>query len=56
MIAMAKAAPASLAAVKKQIAELRDKLRHHEYKYYVQDDPEISDAAYDRLMTRLKDL
>jgi DNA ligase (NAD+) len=56
MIAMAKAAPGSLAAVKKQIAELRDKLRHHEYKYYVQDDPEISDAAYDRLMTRLKDL
>jgi DNA ligase (NAD+) len=56
MIAMAKAAPASLATVKKQIVELRDKLRHHEYKYYVQDDPEISDAAYDRLMTRLKDL
>ncbi len=53
---MAKAAPASLAAVKKQIAELRDRLRHHEYKYYVQDDPEISDAAYDRLMSRLKDL
>ncbi|HME11884.1 MAG TPA: NAD-dependent DNA ligase LigA, partial [Candidatus Acidoferrum sp.] len=50
---MAKPAPA---AVKKQIAELREKLRHHEYKYYVQDDPEISDAAYDRLMSRLKEL
>src|SRR5271168_2080898 len=47
---MAKAAPA---AVKKQIADLREKLRHHEYKYYVQDDPEISDAEYDRLMSRL---
>jgi DNA ligase (NAD+) len=47
---MAKAAPA---AVKKQIADLREKLRHHEYKYYVQDDPEISDAEYDRLMARL---
>jgi DNA ligase (NAD+) len=50
---MAKAAPA---AVKKQIADLREKLRHHEYKYYVQDDPEISDAAYDRLMARLTEL
>jgi len=50
---MAKPAPA---AVKKQIAELHEKLRHHEYKYYVQDDPEISDAAYDRLMSQLKDL
>src|SRR5271169_5115624 len=47
---MAKPAPA---AVKKQIADLREKLRHHEYKYYVQDDPEISDAEYDRLMSRL---
>jgi DNA ligase (NAD+) len=50
---MAKPAPV---AVKKQIAELREKLRHHEYKYYVQDDPEISDAAYDRLMARLSEL
>jgi DNA ligase (NAD+) len=50
---MAKPAPT---AVKKQIADLREKLRHHEYKYYVQDDPEISDAAYDRLMSRLHKL
>ena len=50
---MAKPAPA---AVKKQITELREKLRHHEYKYYVQDDPEISDVAYDRLMFRLNEL
>jgi DNA ligase (NAD+) len=50
---MAKPAPA---AVKKQIADLREKLRHHEYKYYVQDDPEISDVAYDRLMSRLNEL
>jgi DNA ligase (NAD+) len=41
------------AAVLKEIAELREKLRHHEYRYYVADDPEISDAAYDRLMNRL---
>jgi DNA ligase (NAD+) len=50
---MAKAAPA---AVKKEMEELREKLRHHEYRYYVLDEPEISDAAYDRLMNRLKEL
>jgi DNA ligase (NAD+) len=50
---MAKAAPAN---VKKEIEELRRKLRYHEYRYYVLDDPEISDAAYDRMMNRLKEL
>ena len=48
---MAKAAPAS---VKKEIAQLREKLRHHEYRYYVLDEPEISDAAYDGLMQKLQ--
>src|ERR1700681_4448626 len=50
---MAKAAPA---AVKKEMEELREKLRYHEYRYYVLDDPEISDAAYDRLTNRLREL
>src|SRR2546428_4505168 len=50
---MAKAAPA---AVKKEIENLREKLRHHEYQYYVLDEPEISDAAYDRMMNRLREL
>jgi DNA ligase (NAD+) len=50
---MAKAAAAN---VKKEIEELREKLRYHEYRYYVLDEPEISDAAYDRLMERLKEL
>ena len=50
---MAKAAPA---AVKKEIENLREKLRHHEYQYYVLDEPEISDSAYDRMMNRLKEL
>jgi DNA ligase (NAD+) len=40
----------------KEIERLREKLRHHEYRYYVLDDPEISDAAYDRLMNQLKEL
>ncbi len=50
---MAKAAPAS---VKKEIEQLREKLRYHEYRYYVLDEPEISDAAYDKLMEQLKAL
>ncbi len=50
---MAKGAPAN---VKKEIEELRQKLRYHEYRYYVLDEPEISDAAYDRMMNRLKEL
>jgi DNA ligase (NAD+) len=44
------------AALKKEAAELREKIRHHEYLYYVVDDPEVSDAAFDRLMNRLKEL
>jgi branched-chain amino acid transport system ATP-binding protein len=43
------------AAIKNEIEDLREKLRHHEYRYYVADDPEISDAAYDRLMGKLKE-
>jgi DNA ligase (NAD+) len=50
---MAKAAPASL---KKEVEELREKLRYHEYRYHVLDDPEISDAAYDRLLVRLREI
>jgi DNA ligase (NAD+) len=38
----------------KEVESLRDGIRHHEYAYYVMDDPEISDAAFDRLMNRLK--
>jgi DNA ligase (NAD+) len=34
--------------------ELRTELRRHEHLYYVQDAPEIADAAYDALMNELK--
>lgn len=44
------------AAVKNEVEDLREKLRYHEYRYHVLDDPEISDAAYDRMMERLKEL
>jgi DNA ligase (NAD+) len=42
--------------VEKKIEALRDKIRHHEYLYYVLDNPEISDQDFDRLMQQLKDL
>jgi DNA ligase (NAD+) len=42
--------------VGKKIEALREKIRHHEHLYYVLDNPEISDAEYDKLMQQLKDL
>ncbi len=39
-----------------EISALREQVRRHEYLYYVTDDPEISDAAFDRLVNRLKQL
>lgn len=36
-----------------QVNQLREALHHHNYRYYVLDDPEISDAEYDRLMQAL---
>jgi DNA ligase (NAD+) len=40
--------------VQRRMDDLREKLRYHEYRYYVLDDPEISDAEFDRLMNELK--
>src|SRR5450631_1102958 len=40
----------------KQIEKLREELRRHEYLYFVQDDPEISDVKFDRMMKDLRDL
>ncbi|HUU61631.1 MAG TPA: hypothetical protein VMX37_04540, partial [Acidimicrobiia bacterium] len=37
-------------------AELRAALRHHDYRYYVLDDPEVSDARYDALKQELAEL
>src|SRR2546428_6935100 len=42
--------------IEKKIETLRDKIRHHEYRYYVLDDPEISDTDFDQLMNQLKKL
>ena len=44
------------AGAAKEIGRLREEIRRHEYLYYVQDNPEISDAAFDRLMVKLREL
>jgi DNA ligase (NAD+) len=51
---MAKAKAAS--SLQKELAELRDEIRRHEYLYFVKDAPAISDAAFDKLMNRLKEI
>ena len=44
------------ATTAKQIEKLREELRRHEYLYFVQDEPEISDVKFDRMMEELKRL
>jgi DNA ligase (NAD+) len=39
-----------------RVEELRDLINHHDYRYYVLDDPEVSDAEYDELMRELRGL
>jgi DNA ligase (NAD+) len=42
--------------IKKEIERLRKELRYHNYRYYVLNQPEISDYKFDSLMKKLKDL
>ncbi|MFA5316536.1 MAG: NAD-dependent DNA ligase LigA [Dehalococcoidales bacterium] len=42
-----------LETVTKRVAELRETINRHNYRYYVLDNPEISDAGYDALMREL---
>ena len=44
------------ADARKRAAELRKQLEHHGHRYYVLDDPEISDSAYDALLDELRGL
>jgi len=39
-----------------QVAALREGIEYHNYLYYVKNQPEISDAAYDKLFKRLQEL
>lgn len=39
-----------------RVEELRREIRHHDYRYYVLDSPEINDAEYDELMRELRRL
>ncbi len=41
---------------KTEMKQLRDELNQHGYRYYVLDDPIISDFEYDRMLRRLEDL
>ncbi|MGC8667459.1 MAG: NAD-dependent DNA ligase LigA [Chthonomonadales bacterium] len=42
--------------VRARVAELREQIEYHNFRYYVLDQPEISDAEYDRLFRELKTL
>ena len=39
-----------------RIRQLRTEIEHHNYRYFVLDDPEVSDAEFDRLMRELREL
>ncbi len=39
-----------------RVQKLRDEINVHNYRYYILDDPEVSDAEYDRLMRELQTL
>ncbi len=45
-----------LEKIKKEIEELREKIRYHNFRYYVLDSPEISDEEYDAMFRRLVEL
>lgn len=42
--------------IQKRIEELRSAIRLHNYRYYVLDEPSITDEEYDRLLRELEDL
>jgi DNA ligase (NAD+) len=45
-----------MSSVQQQIQALRDQINHHNYRYYVLDEPEVPDAEYDRLLRELEAL
>lgn len=47
---------AAPAALRREAAALREQLQFHNLRYYVHDDPQISDAEYDSLLRRLQEI
>jgi DNA ligase (NAD+) len=45
-----------LSEAKRRVEELREQINHHDYRYYVLDEPEVSDAEYDELMRELRSM
>lgn len=43
-------------AIEQEIEQLRREINHHNYRYHVLDSPVVSDAEYDRLLNRLREL
>src|SRR4030043_2064440 len=43
-------------AIKKRVEKLREEIEYHNHRYYVLDQPEVSDAQYDRMMRELEKL
>ncbi|WP_373045645.1 NAD-dependent DNA ligase LigA [Vulgatibacter sp.] len=50
------AAKSSSPEVSRRVEELREEIRDHDHRYYVLDQPIISDAAYDKLSRELQEL
>jgi len=46
--------PRSDPALRKRVEELRELVHHHNHRYHVLDEPEVTDAEYDRLFDELK--
>lgn len=42
--------------IEKRVEKLREEIEYHNYRYYILDQPDISDAQYDRLMRELEKL
>ncbi len=45
-----------MSALLAKVNKLKDELNHHNYQYYILDNPEISDSAYDKLLRELQEI